>query len=124
MMMFAARPARFKTDTGIEEKKQGSLRAEKKFADDEHTRNNNRVLLKEESTNSQCFKSWKIRYGILKEHVELHETLPTDRYRNEKDGFQLGVWVKHQKAAYWNEIKGRVHTYKNRMTKPRAEWLE
>ena len=104
--------------------KQISILAEKEFADDEHTRNNNRALLKEEDTNSQRFKSWKRQYGILKEYMKSHEMLPLGRYRNKKDGFGLGWWVTNQKSAYWTEIKGRVRNSGNWMTKSRAEWLE
>ena len=106
------------------EEKKVSLLAEKEFAEYEHTRHNNRALLKEEDTTSPFFRNWKCRYEILEEYVNSHERLPRDRYKIQKDGFALGKWVAHQKSAYWNEIMGGVRSISNRMTKPRAEWLE
>lgn len=101
------------------------LFGEREFADDEDTRNNNRGLLMEEDTNSQYFKKWNRQYEVLQEYVKSNNgRIPIGLYTNGIDGFQLGYWVKNQKAGYWNKIKGRAQSIGNSMTKPRAEWLE
>ena len=105
--------------------KQVSFLAEKEFADDENTRNNNRALLKEEDTNRQHFKTWNHRYESFKEYVKSNNgQLPVLTYKIEKDGFALGKWVTDQKSRYWNTIKGRVRGSTHIMTKPRAQKLE
>ena len=101
------------------------LLAEREFADDEDTRNNNRGSLMEEDTNSQYFKKWNQQYEVLQRYVKSNNgRIPIGEYTNGIDGFQLGYWVKNQKAGYWNKIKGRAQSRGNSMTKPRAEWLE